>query len=109
MKSRLLDVMGNALTLVRKSNLVEATALLRKTLGGDAVAALAERGRRPAADFPSSDQAEPTRSATASTTPAARTPLGDVVRALRAGRAPLPRTPFAPDERPAYPLDDKFT
>jgi hypothetical protein len=47
MKSRFLDAMGDALTLVRKSNLVEATALLRRTLpGGDAVAALAERGRR---------------------------------------------------------------
>ena len=69
MKTRFLDAMGDALTLVRKSNLVEATALLRRTLpGGDAVAALAERGRRRAPDSPSVDQAELTRSATASTT-----------------------------------------
>jgi poly(hydroxyalkanoate) depolymerase family esterase len=116
MKSRLFDAMGNALALVRQSNLVEATALLRNTLSdGDAVAALAERGRRRAPDFPSVDQAEPTRSATASTTPdfafapAPRAPLGEILRALRAGRANLPKAPFAPDERPAYPPDDKFT
>jgi hypothetical protein len=65
MKTRFLDAMGDALTLVRKSNLVEATALLRRTLpGGDAVAALAERGRRRAPDPPSADQAELTRSET---------------------------------------------
>ena len=67
MKSRLLDVMGNAMTLVKKSNMVEATALLRRTLGGDAVAAPAERGPRPAPHFLEIDQAERTRSATAST------------------------------------------
>jgi poly(hydroxyalkanoate) depolymerase family esterase len=129
MKNRFLDAIGDALTLVRNSNLVEATALLRRTLpGSDAVAALAERGRRRAPDSPSVDQAELTRSATASTTgtgdarrrsesfapdfafaPAPRAPLGEILRALRAGRANLPKAPFAPDERPAYPPDDKFT
>ena len=125
MKSRLFDAMGNALALMKNSNLAEATALLRKTLsGGDAVAALAERGRRRATQFPSSHQAEPARSATAPTTdgdaadgrdpdfafaPSPRAPLGEVLRALRAGRANLPRTPFAPDERPSYPPDDNFT
>ena len=69
MKTRFLDAMGDALTLVRKSNLVEATALLRRNLPrGDAVAALVERGRRRAPDSPSVDQAELTGSATASTT-----------------------------------------
>ena len=116
MKSRLLDAMGNALALIKKSNFAEATALLRKTLsGGDAVAALAERSRRRAPDFPSVDQAEPTRSATASTTPdfafapSPRAPLGEVLRALRAGRANLPKAPFAPDETPAGPPDEKFS
>src|SRR3984957_19978092 len=100
MKTRFHDAMGDALTLVRKSNLVEATALLRRTLpGGDAVAALAERGRRRAPDSPSVDQAELTPSATASTTgtgdarrrsesfapdfafaPAPRAPLGEILR-----------------------------
>ena len=65
MKTRFLDAMGDALTLVRKSNLVEATALLRRNLpGGDAVAAFAERGRPRAPDSPGIDQAELTRSAT---------------------------------------------
>ena len=127
MKSRLFDAMGNALALIKNSNLAEATALIRKTLSdGDAVAALAERGRRRAPQFPSVHQAEPTRSATASTTydagdhtekltpgfafaPSPRAPLGAVLRALRAGRANLPKTPFAPDEGPAYPRDDRFT
>jgi poly(hydroxyalkanoate) depolymerase family esterase len=129
MKSRLLDAMGNTLTLVKKSNMVEATALLRRTLGGDAVAAPAERGPRRAPHFLEVDRAERTRAATASTAgeakgqpesptprspdfafaPAGRAPLGELVRALRAGRAHASRTPFAPDERHAYPPDDKFT
>ena len=34
MKPRFLDAMGEALNLVRKSNLAEATALVRKALSG---------------------------------------------------------------------------
>ena len=41
MKPRFLDAMGEALDLVRKSNLAEATALLRKALSGEET-----RGRR---------------------------------------------------------------
>src|ERR1700733_4888209 len=69
MKTRFLDAMGDALTLVRKSSLVEATALLRRSLpAGATVAVLAERGRRRAPDSPSVDQAELTQSAAASAT-----------------------------------------
>ena len=35
MKPRFLDAMGEALDLVRKSKIAEATALLRKTLSGE--------------------------------------------------------------------------
>ena len=96
MKSRLIDAMGNAMALVRNSNLVEATALLRKTLsGGDPLA----RAGQPASPLPLPPDFR--------FAPAPRG-LGDVLQALRAGRATLPGTPFAPDETPAYPPDDKF-
>jgi poly(hydroxyalkanoate) depolymerase family esterase len=94
MKSRLFDAVGNALALIKNSNLAEATTLLRKTLSdGDA------EGRRGHPERPA-----PTPFAIA---PAPRA-LGEVLRALQTGRAGLPRTPLAP-ERPAYPDDEKFT
>jgi poly(hydroxyalkanoate) depolymerase family esterase len=96
MKSRLFDAMGNALALIKNSNLAEATALLRKTLSDRDTAG--DRSERPASPTPDFAFA-----------PSPRAPLGEVLRALRAGRAHLPRTPFAPDERPAFPPDDKFT
>src|SRR5580700_8377988 len=98
MKSRLLDAMGNVLTLVRKSNLAEATALLQRSLGGDAVAARAERGRRRPPDFPSIDQAEPTRSATSAT---ASTAGVDAVAALaQRGRRRAPHFPSIDQAEP---------
>jgi poly(hydroxyalkanoate) depolymerase family esterase len=93
MKSRLFDAMGNALALIKNSNLAEATTLLRNTLShGDA----GSRGHP--------ERLAPTPFAFA---PAPRA-LGEVLRALHAGRAGRPRTPFAP-ERPACPPDEKFT
>jgi len=76
MKSRLLDAMRNALALVKKSNLAEATTLLRRTSA--------------------ETMAPPPHG------------LGEVLQALRAGRANL-KAPLARGERPAYPPDEKFT
>jgi poly(hydroxyalkanoate) depolymerase family esterase len=96
MKSRLFDAMENALALIKKSNLAEATALLRKTVSDRAAGdRYADRPESPTSGF--------------AFAPSPRAPLGEVLRALRAGRANLPRTPFAPDEGPSYPPDEKFT
>jgi len=97
MKSRLFDVMGNALALIKNSTLAEATALLRKTLSDRDAAGGGGHPERP------------TSNTSFAFAPSPRAPLGEVLRALQAGRANLPRTPFTPDEAPAYPADDKFT
>lgn len=83
MKSRLLDVMGDALSLVKKSNLAEATALLRNALAGGA--------------------------STSAAAPRARRPLGEVIGALRAGRSLFPKVADAPGKALPEALDDKFT
>ena len=89
MKSRLLDVMGDALTLVRKSNLTEATALIRDALSG-------REAQRGTPTYPAG--ARP---------PSGRGPLGDVLQALRAGRAHMPK--LTPEEEPRRPPDAKLT
>jgi poly(hydroxyalkanoate) depolymerase family esterase len=94
MRTRLLDAINDALAHVKTSNLAEAAALLRKALpGGDAIG-------RPAAGGP-----HPSAFAFA---PPSRAPLGEVLRALRAGRAHLPKAPFTPEDAPD-PHDDNFT
>ena len=98
MKSRLLDVMGDALALIRKSHLAEATTLLRAAVSdGGAKRHSNDRGD-PSQFPPDSDNG-----------PATRRPLGEVLQALRAGRAILPRTNVPAAEKPRYPSDDKFT
>jgi poly(hydroxyalkanoate) depolymerase family esterase len=99
MKPRFLDAMGEALNLVRKSNLVEATALLRKALSGEE----ASRRSDPEARLelpPGSTLAPPTRR-----------PLGEVLRALRA-RNPMPPDPAcapeAPEAPPAHDFGERF-
>ena len=84
MKPRFLDAMGEALNLVRKSNLAEATALLRKALSGEEArgqersgsSAAASAGFRPCAPGAAS--------------------VGEVLRALRARRPILPDAADAP-------------
>src|SRR6202012_334376 len=70
MKPRLLDAMGDALSLVRKSDLAGATALLRKALSGE-----------PTEGSERDPQAQPQPPAPAYA-PAARRPLGQTFRAL---------------------------
>ena len=86
MKPRFLDAMGEALNLVRNSNLAEATALLRKALSG-------EEARGPRSD----PEARRSFHRVPALAPAARRPLGEVLRALRA------RRPLLPDARPRPP------
>jgi poly(hydroxyalkanoate) depolymerase family esterase len=95
MKPRLLDAMGDALNLVRRSNLSEATALLRTALsGGDA---------RQSGDI---------RGASALPPPAipapARRSLGEVLAARRAGRAVWPKPVDAPKGSPPEAADRRF-
>ena len=100
MKPRFLDAMGEALNLVRKSNLAEATALLRKALSGEEA-----RGRR------SDPEARPQLPPGSALAPPARRPLGEVLRALRARRPMLPDpvdAPEAPDARPAHDFGERF-
>ncbi len=91
MKPRFLDVIGNALGMVRKSNVSEATALIREALSGRGGG-----GAERAPDAPRPSPAAP---------PSARRPLGEVLRALGAARSHLPRTAPAPEpHRPRAPV-----
>ena len=73
MKYRVLDVMNEALGLVKKSDLGGATALIRKALSGET--APAGKG---------GDSSEPPRRLTAKVIPLPpRRPLGETLRALR--------------------------
>jgi poly(hydroxyalkanoate) depolymerase family esterase len=92
MKPRLLDAMADALSLVRKSDLAGATALLRDALSG---------GTAKGAESEPNAQPQPPASAYA---PGARRPLGETLRALRA-RPIMP--PSAP-EAPAPDLGERF-
>jgi poly(hydroxyalkanoate) depolymerase family esterase len=93
MKSRVLAVMGQALSLVRKSNVAEATALLRDALSGAG-----------APDGESVPEISP--SVVPSARPARR-PLGEVLRALHVLRPPSPRDVPIPEEIPARePLEN---
>jgi poly(hydroxyalkanoate) depolymerase family esterase len=96
MKPRLLDAMGDALSLVRKSDLAGATALLRKALSGEA-----------AAGSESDPQAQPQPPVPAYA-PAARRPLGETLRALRSRPLIPPGAPEAPEPKPAPDLGERF-
>ena len=86
MKLRVLDVMGDALSLVRKSDLAGATAVIRKALSG-------EHSESDAGD----PQARPSPPSAKAVPPSARRPLGETLRALRA-RPPFPPAPVPPPE-----------
>ena len=95
MKYRVLDVMNEALGLVKKSDLTAATALIRKALSGDAAPA-DEREELARPDRPS-----------AKVIPLPpRRPLGETLRALRVrpSRPPAP----APGLEPAPDLGERF-
>jgi poly(hydroxyalkanoate) depolymerase family esterase len=99
MKPRFLDAMGEALALVRKSNLAEATALLRKALSGEEVSRRSD---------PEARLELPPGSTLA---PPARRPLGEVLRALRARNPMLPdqvEAPEAPEAPPAHDFGERF-
>jgi len=86
MKTPFLDAMGEAMALVKNANLGDAAAVVRRTLSGGAPAT----GRTPTNGS------------------SVRPGLGEVLRALRAGRTAMPKAPFAPAESPACPPDEKF-
>jgi poly(hydroxyalkanoate) depolymerase family esterase len=134
MKPRFFDAMGEALTLVKKSNLAEATALIRKALageeerGGGSGPEAPERARLEAPGFGrNSSPAEATafpreappgaeakgretkleaegRPASVFARPTRR-PLGEVLRALR-DRPVL--VPGAPAAEPAHDFGERF-
>jgi poly(hydroxyalkanoate) depolymerase family esterase len=97
MKPRLLDAMGDALSLVRKSDLAGATALLRKALSGGA--AKGSENDLKVQPQPLSASAFP---------PQARRPLGEVLRALRVRPIMPPGLPDAPEPGPAPELGERF-
>jgi poly(hydroxyalkanoate) depolymerase family esterase len=95
MKPRVLDVMGEALSLVRQSDLAGATAVIRK--------ALASEGARSRSDGPTAWPERPSGGAPA---PPPRRPLGEVLRALRARPAMPPNT--EPQHEPAHDFGERF-
>ena len=106
MKPRLLDVMGDALNLVRKSNVAEATALIRKALSGEK----AWRRMRDYAEAEAEAEAQPLRLPGPNLAPPVRRPLGEVLRALRARPSIiLPDAIDKTDEPPPDTHDGKFT
>jgi poly(hydroxyalkanoate) depolymerase family esterase len=96
MKHRVLDVMNEALGLVRNSDLGGATALIRKALSGGA----APR---------SGDLDAPVHRPSAKVIPLApRRPLGETLRALRLRPIMPPSLPDAPEPGPAPDLGERF-
>jgi poly(hydroxyalkanoate) depolymerase family esterase len=98
MKLRVLDVMNEALGLVKKSDLGGATALIRKALSGE-TAAEGEVG----------DSKTPPPRPSAKVIPLSpRRPLGETLRALRMRPVISPRAPEAPAPTPAPELGERF-
>lgn len=98
MKSRVLDVMGDVLGLVKKSDLGGATALLRKALSGE-TAPEDESGDSKASNYRPSAKVIPLPP---------RRPLGETLRALRARPVMPPSLPEAPEPAPASDLGQRF-
>jgi poly(hydroxyalkanoate) depolymerase family esterase len=95
MKLRVLDVMGDALNLVRKSDLAGATAVIREALSGET--AESGSGELKARPRPPSGKIIPLPP---------RRPLGETLRALR-DRPPIPPAPAVPPE-PEPELGERF-
>jgi poly(hydroxyalkanoate) depolymerase family esterase len=96
MKIRVLDVMNEALGLVKKSNLGGATALIRRALSGE-IAPGESRDSSP----------RPTRPPAKVIPLPPRLPLGETLRALRARPILPPSAPDAPGQEPT-PLGERF-
>jgi poly(hydroxyalkanoate) depolymerase family esterase len=92
-KPRLIDTMGKALSLVRQSNLAEATALLREALSGAAAKSHDQTFDTPS-PAPGRAFAPPRR------------PLGEVLRALR-DRPAMPQG-APPEPEPAHDFGERF-
>src|SRR6202020_3065385 len=98
MKLRVLDVMNEALGLVKKSDLGGPTALIRKALSGETAPA-GEAG----------DSKTPPPRPSAKVIPLSpRRPLGETLRALRMRPVISPRAPEAPAPTPAPELGERF-
>jgi len=94
MKTRLLDTMGEVLSLVRKSRLADATAALRDALSPDATQSMGE---------------SPSPSGAAAVfAPPSRRSLGEVLGALRAGRAIWQKPAYVPEKAPPEVFGDNF-
>jgi poly(hydroxyalkanoate) depolymerase family esterase len=98
MKYRVLDVMNEALGLVKKSDLGGATALIRKALSGE-TAPKSERGDPQPPPYRPSGKVIPLPP---------RRPLGETLRALRARPIMPPSAPDAPQPTPAPDLGERF-
>jgi poly(hydroxyalkanoate) depolymerase family esterase len=97
MKYRVLDVMNDALGLVKKSDLRGATALIRKALSGE-TAPEGEAG---------DEKAQPHRPSARVIPLPPRRPLGETLRALRARPSMPLAAPVSPPE-PAPDLGERF-
>jgi poly(hydroxyalkanoate) depolymerase family esterase len=98
MKSRVLDVMGDVLGLMKKSDLGGATALLRKALSGETPPG-GERGETKASSSRPGAKVIPLPP---------RRPLGETLRLLRA-RPIMPESlPDAPEPGPAREVSERF-
>jgi poly(hydroxyalkanoate) depolymerase family esterase len=98
MKLRVLDVMGDVLGLVKKSDLGGATALIRKALSGET-----------AAEGEAGDAKAPSPRPSAKVIPLpSRRPLGETLRALRLRPIMPPGLPDAPETGPAPDLGERF-
>jgi poly(hydroxyalkanoate) depolymerase family esterase len=98
MKLRVIDVMNEALGLVKKSDLGGATALIRKALSG---------GTAPGEDNGDSKARPPGPSAKVIPLPPRRA-LGETLRALRMRPIMPPSLPDAPERQPAPDLGERF-
>jgi poly(hydroxyalkanoate) depolymerase family esterase len=98
MKLRVIDVMNEALGLVKKSDLGGATALIRKALS---------RETAPGDDIGDSNAPPPRPSAKVIPLPPRR-PLGETLRALRVRPIMPPSVPDAPEPQPAPDLGERF-
>jgi poly(hydroxyalkanoate) depolymerase family esterase len=98
MKYRVLDVMNEALGLVKKSDLGGATALIRKVLSGET---------EPGDENGDSRAAHPRPSAKVIPLPPRR-PLGETLRALRVRRMIPPSAPEPAEREPAPDLGERF-
>jgi poly(hydroxyalkanoate) depolymerase family esterase len=98
MKSRVFDVMGDVLGLVKKSDLGGATALIRKALSGET-----------APEGESGETRTPPRRASAKVIPLPpRRPLGETLRALRVRPVMPPGLPDAPEPGPTPDFGERF-